>query len=517
MDRRQFLEIATALSTGTALSEVAGALDSSFDPAERSLADLQQALATGTVSSEQLVGAYLQRIARFDQAGPSLRCVLALNPSALADARVKDLERRNRMRKGPLHGIPLLIKDNIETCDPVATTAGSLALANSHRPADAPLVARLRSAGAIVLGKSNLSEWANLRSTHSCSGWSALGGQTRNAYDRDRNPSGSSAGSGVAAAASFCAGAIGTETNGSILSPASVNGLVGLKPTVGVVSGQGIVPISPRQDTAGPMCRTVADAALLAQVIAGRPLGFGTHAADLEAFRLSGVRVGAMPLSPGGHPGTEALYARAREVFRREGAVLVDLQHPAPMTEMGTAQLETLLFDFKWAIQAYLSTLDPVQVPSRTLAGLIRFNRAHAAEELSVFGQELFEMAEARGPLSDPAYQKALATLQRAADVEGLTKLFNDSSVEVLLAPSNGPADLIDAVWGDRGEGGWPPIADAAAIAGFPSITVPAGLVAGLPVGITLVARRNQDGLLLLVARAFERAAGARVPPTLKA
>jgi amidase len=481
MDRRCFITTAGALSLVTAVGELRAAT-AAFDPTEQSIAALMRALAAGIVTSEALTAAYLKRIARFDHHGPEYRSVLALNPNVLKDARALDLERKSGRLRGPLHGIPIILKDNIETRDPIATTAGSYALAKSLRSADAPLAARLRAAGAIILAKANLSEWANFRSTRSCSGWSGVGGQVRNAYDPARNPSGSSAGSGVAAAASFCAAAIGTETNGSILSPASINGLVGLKPTVGVVSGKGVVPISPRQDTAGPMCRTVGDAAILAAVIAERPLGFGAHGND---------------------------------VLEQEGAATVDLKPPKAFDESGEAQLDGLLFEFKDAINAYLATLDPSQVDCRTLADLIAFNRAHADEELIVFGQEIFEMAEAKGPLSDPAYEKALATLKRTADVEGLATLLGQQGVEVLVGPSNGPADLIDSVWGDRRGGGSSQIASAAAIAGYPSLTVPAGLVSGLPVGITLVTNRNQDGLLLQVARAYERAANARVPPHL--
>jgi amidase len=512
MDRRGFFTTAGALSLAAAMGELRAATPA-FDPTEQSIAALQRALAAGAVTSEALAASYLHRIARFDQHGPQYRSVLALNPNALKDARALDAERKSGKLRGPLHGIPIIVKDNIETRDPVATTAGSYALAGSFRPADAPLAARLRSAGAIILAKANLSEWANFRSTRSCSGWSGIGGQVRNAYDPARNPSGSSAGSGVSAAASFCAAAIGTETNGSILSPSSINGLVGLKPTVGVVSGKGVVPISPRQDTAGPMCRTVGDAAILAAAIAERPLGFGAHGTDVEAFRLRGVRIGVMPVPQGAHPDTNRLFADARAVLEHEGAVTVDLKPPKAFDEMGESQLDGLLYEFKDAINAYLSTLDPSQVECRTLTDLIAFNRAHADQELVIFGQEIFEMADAKGPLSDAAYQKALADLKRTADVEGLATLLGQ--VELLLGPSNGPADLIDPVWGDRRGGGFSQIASAAAIAGYPSITVPAGLVSGLPVGITLVTNRNQDGLLLQAARAYERAADARVPPHL--
>ncbi|MEP6546562.1 MAG: amidase [Gammaproteobacteria bacterium] len=515
MDRRIFIKTAAAASLATTTGELSFAAGPAFDPTEQSIAALQRALLSGAVTSEALTAAYLARIARFDHHGPEYRSVLALNPAALATARALDLERKSNRPRGPLHGIPILLKDNIETRDPVATTAGSLALARSLRPADAPLAARLRAAGAVVLGKANLSEWANFRSTRSSSGWSGMGGQVRNAYARDRNPSGSSAGSAVAAAASFCAAAVGTETNGSILSPSSLNGLVGLKPTVGLVSGRGVVPISPRQDTAGPMCRSVADAAVLATVMAERPLGFGAHGTDLEAFRLRGVRIGAMPMPKTAHPDTVRLFADARAALEHEGAVVVDLKNPPAFDEMDEPEFEALLFEFKASINDYLATLDRSQVEAKSLADLIVFNRAHANEELVFFGQEIFEMAEAHGPLSDPGYLKAAAILQRAADTEGLAALLAQQGVEVLLAPSNGPAELIDHVWGDRRGGGWSQIAGAAAIAGYPSLTVPAGLVDGLPVGITLVGNRNQDGLLLQVARAYERASNARVPPPL--
>ncbi len=520
MDRRTFMQTVGALSLTAPASALAGRTATAvvgFDPAEQSIAALGKALAAKTVTAEQLTAAYLDRIARYDRSGPAFRSVLSLNPDALAIARALDVERRAGKVRGPLHGVPILLKDNIETADRIATTAGSLALAGSFRKTDAPVAARLRAAGAVVLGKANLSEWANFRSTRSNSGWSGVGGQTGNAYAHDRNPSGSSAGSAVAAAASFCAAAIGSETDGSILAPASLNGLVGFKPTLGLVSGRGIVPISPRQDTAGPMGRTVADVALLAAVIAERPLGFGSRGTDLEGFSLKGVRIGAMPVDKAAHPDTPRLYSEARAVLEREGAVLVDLNPPAAFENMNKPEWEALQFEFKAALNEYLATLDPVQVPSRTLADLIAFNRAHAAQEMPRFGQELFELSEARGPLSDPVYQQLLVTLDRTADKEGLAALLGQQGVELLLAPGPGPADRIDEVWGDRhGDGGWPAIASAAAIAGYPSLTVPAGLIRGLPVGIILVGRRNEDGLLLQVGRAFERAAGARVPPTLR-
>ncbi len=522
MNRRKFIGSVGLWSLGATVADVllasASAAERSrgrdADPAERPIRALQQALADGSLTSAALTTAYLARIARLDRAGPELRSVLALNPAALEAARALDAERRAGHVRGPLHGIPLLIKDNIETADPLPTTAGSRALGNAFHAADAPLVARLRAAGAIVLGKSNLSEWANFRSTHSTSGWSAVGGQTRNAYAPDRSPSGSSAGSAAATAASLCAAAIGSETNGSILAPASVNGVVGLKPTLGLVSGEGIVPISPRQDTAGPMGRTVADAALLAGLIAERPLGYGRHGGELDAFRLRGVRIGALPLPASAHPEAARPYAEARQVFEREGAVLIDLSPPAVLEEMEGAELESLLTEFKDAINRYFARLDPARVPARSLADLIAFNQREAATEMAIFGQELFELAEARGPVTDSRYLEGVAKLRRCADTEGLAALLGQQDVELLLAPGNGPAERIDTVWGDRSDGGgWPSIATAAAIAGYPSLTVPAGLVRGLPVGVVLVGARDHDGLLLQVAGAYERAAAARTPP----
>jgi amidase len=516
MDRRDFITGAGVLSLAIATSERAHAAEHSFDPTEMSISALQAAMVSGAASAEILTAAYMARMARYDQQGPEHRSVLAVNPKALADARSLDQERRAGKVRGPLHGIPILLKDNIESGDPLPTTAGSYALEHSMRP-DAPLAARLRAAGAVILGKTNMSEWANFRSTRSCSGWSGIGGQVRNAYARDRNPSGSSAGSGVAAAASFCAAAIGTETNGSILSPSSMNGLVGLKPTVGLVSRKGVIPISPRQDTAGPMCRTVADAAILANIIGEHALGYGSYGTSLEDFRLQGVRIGVMPAPPGLHPGAHRLLTDARNVIEKEGAATIDLKTPEAFAQIETFALNALLYEFKASINEYLAGLNPEQVRSRSLAALIAFNQEHKDRELPLFGQELFEMAAEYGPLSDVKYQKGRADLDRAVDTNGLMTLLEQQSVAVLMAPGNGPAELIDPVWGDRRGGGGSQIAGAAAIAGYPSITVPAGLTNGLPVGVTFVGRRNQDGLLLQVAHAFERAANARVPPHLAA
>lgn len=519
--RRQFLRQASALSLGLPAAGLLAASVSAderrkaaaFDPVERSIADLQGAMTRGELSAAALVAAYIDRIARFDHAGPEYRSVLAINPAALDAARTLDQERKAGKLRGPLHGVPLLIKDNIETLDPLPTTAGSLALARSLSTVDAPLVARLRAAGAIVLGKTNLSEWANFRGNRSSSGWSAVGGQTRNAYDRLRNPSGSSAGSGVAAAASFCAAAIGTETDGSILSPSSVNGLVGLKPTVGAVSGKGIVPITPRQDTAGPMARSVADAALLFATMREPGRAAAPDLAQLDATRLRGLRIGVLAPAASSHTGAAAVHAEVLAALTHEGAVVVEGEAPPGFEAFGDPEYEAMLFEFKHALEAYLAGLDPVRVPTRTLASLIDFNRAHAEQELGLFGQELFEMAARKGSLADPAYRKALEEIRRGAETEGLSLLFGKTGASLLLALSNGPADLIDRVWGDRPDGGWPTVASAAATAGYPSITVPAGTIHGLPVGVTLVGPRNAEATLLKAAFAIERVLGARKAP----
>jgi len=515
MDRRSFmvtLSAAGALaSSGLSLAKTGAG----FDPTERSIAELAAALAAGQTTSVALVHAYLARIARHDTGEQGLHSVLALNPGALAAAAALDAERAAGRVRGPLHGIPILIKDNVETADPLPTTAGSHALARSTHTKDAPLVARLRAAGVVVLGKTNLSEWANFRSSRSSSGWSGVGGQTGNAYDRRRNPSGSSSGSGSAAAASFCAIAIGSETDGSILSPAANNGLVGLKPTIGMVSGVGVVPISPRQDTAGPMGRSVADVALVAEAMAERPLGYGPGGPGLAGFSLRDVRIGVMPLDSWAHPQTAALREAALAALKREGAILVELANPKGFESMGQPEWEALQYEFKDAINAYLATLDPTLVPSRTLEDLIAFNKAHAELEMPFFGQELFESSAAKGSLQDPAYLETRLTLERMADREGLAALFG-RPVDVLFATGGGPASFIDHVWGDRGAGGGgAPIASAAAIAGYPSLTVPGGLVGGLPVGMTFVAPRFKDGLLLQVGHAFEQATHARVAPRL--
>jgi amidase len=515
MNRREFLEgVSAAAVAAGSVTAAAATATSEFDPVEKSIAELSDAQAHAAVSAEALTQAYLRRIERYDRQGPKIGAVLALNPDALSAARALDAERRAGKLRGPLHGIPLLIKDNIETRDPLATTAGSLALASARHTQDAAVVARLRAAGAIVLGKANLSEWANFRALLSVSGWSAVGGQTRCPYDPTRNPSGSSAGPAAGAAANFCAAAIGSETDGSILAPASLNAVVGLKPTVGLVSAAGVVPIAARQDTTGPMTRTVADAAVLLAVMA-EPAVHWDGVDSLDALP-KGLRLGVLPPPASTHP---EVLSQSKEWFKlleRAGFTLVDVPSPAGWATLLDEELEVLKYDFKAEINAYLERFQGA-LPVRTLADLIRFNEQHAATEMPFFGQELFVQSEACGPRTSPAYRKALHHILDVADTQGLRALFDRYRVDALVASGNGPAELIDQVWGDRFEnsGGWPPMCSAAAVAGWPSLTVPAGFVRGLPVGIHFVAPRFHEGRLLKIGRSFERAANARRPPAL--
>ncbi|MGC1729215.1 MAG: amidase [Steroidobacteraceae bacterium] len=516
MNRREFLGTlgAVGVAAGGEVSAAAGGAD--FDPTEKTIAELSRAQAQGSLSAEALTRSYLGRIERYDRRGPKLGAVLAVNPDALRAARALDAERRTGRLRGPLHGIPLLIKDNIETLDPMPTTAGSLALATARHSADAPMAARLRATGAVVLGKANLSEWANARSSRSVSGWSAVGGQTRCPYDPTRNPSGSSAGPAAGTAANLCAAAIGTETDGSILAPASINGLVGLKPTVGLVSSVGVVPITTRQDTTGPMTRTVADAALLLAVMAQPNVHWDGIAALESAPR--GMKLGVLPPPASTHPEVLKQSREWLELLESEGCTLVDLPSPPGWSTLQEDEYEPALYEFKADLNAYLARFNGT-LPVRTLADLIRFNEEHAAAEMPFFGQELFVQAEAYGPLTTEAYRKELRHILEVADTKGLSALFARYQVDALVASGNGPAELIDHVWGDRYEnsGGWPTMCSAAAVAGWPSLTVPAGFVMGLPVGIHFVAPRFREGRLLQIGRSFERARQARRPPNLDA
>ena len=485
-----------------------------YDVVEKDIATLQADLAAHRITSAELVRLYEQRIAALDGAGPHLNSVLILNPDALAQARALDAERAVKGARGPLHGIPILVKDNIETADPMPTTAGSLALAGNITHRDAPVVARLRAAGAIILGKTNLSEWANIRSTHSISGWSGIGGLTHNPYVLDRSTCGSSAGSGAAVAASLAAAALGTETNGSLVCPGSFNGIVALKPTVGLVSRTHVIPISHTQDTAGPMTRTVADAALLLDAMAGSdPEDAATALADanrrpyvaaLAKGALSGKRLGVV--IPPGITSVDRLFAGALAILRGAGAEIVPVPDFTGPADMMPNQALVLNFELKNDMAAYLATLPPGG--PKTLADLIAFNAA-SPRELAVFGQERFEMAAQTGTLSDPVYRKA-HDLLRAGTRALLDSTFKAYRLDALIRPTAEPAFRVDTARGDNIGGS---AADVPAMAGYPHLTVPMGAVDGLPVGLSFIGPAWSESLLLALGADFERHAAARRPP----
>ena len=467
-------------------------------------------------SAEGRTAAALDRIGELN---PRLNAVIAVDPTALDQARALD---RLGGARGPLFGMPILIKDNIETIGPLPTTAGSLALADNVTNRDAPLVARLRAAGAVIVGKANLSEWANIRSSDSISGWSAVGGQVRNPYALDRNPCGSSSGSAVAVSAGMVPAAIGTETDGSITCPAAVNGIVGFKPTVGLVSRTHVVPISHSQDTPGPMTLTVRDAALVMNAIAGRdPADAATaeadsrredYAARLSPDALRGVRLGVLRFSSGF--GTNAVFDEALAVLRAQGAELVDItEFPAQQRQdVGRNEFSVLMSEFKADLNAYLATTPP-QVRTRTLADVIAFNREHAAVEMPLFGQDLFEQAEATPGLNDE-YRRARETSLRLAGAEGIDRLLRQHNVVALVAPTRPAAWLIDAVHGDVSPGGG--IAGTlAAVAGYPHLTVPMGQLRGLPVGLSFIGPRWADARILALGYAYEQASRRRIAPRL--
>lgn len=452
-------------------------------------------------------------IARIQRIDPQVGSVIAVDPTALAQARRLDAAGS----LGLLGGQPVLVKDNIETAGPLPTTAGSLALAGNVTGRDAPLVARLRQAGAVILGKTNLSEWANFRSTSSISGWSAVGGQTRNPFALDRNPCGSSSGSGAAVAAGLVRLAVGTETDGSITCPAAVNGIVGFKPTVGLVSRTHIVPISESQDTAGPMTPTVREAALLLTAMAGRdPADPATREADrrrrdysagLPSATLRGKRIGVMRFASGF--GTEVPFERALEVLKAQGATLVEIKEFDDKA-IGGNEFQVLLTEFKDGLNRYLAS-SPAALPARTLEGLIAFNKANAARELPLFGQELFEQAQATKGKSDPAYRKARQASFAAAGPNGIDRLLRTHKLDVLVGPTMPPAWKIDAVNGDQISGGG--AGSLAAVAGYPHLTVPMGQVKGLPVGLSFIGGKWKDAEVLALGHAYEQARGALPPP----
>ena len=493
---------------------------------ETTIADLQAAMASGHVSAHALVEQYFARIDAVDVRGPTLRSVLERNPDALSIADGLDAERRSGRVRGPMHGIPVLLKDNIATADRMQSTAGSLALVGAAVPRDAFIAKQLRSAGAVVLGKANLSEWANFRSTHASSGWSGRGGQTLNPYALDRTPSGSSSGSAVAIAANMCAVAVGSETDGSIVSPSAACSLVGLKPTVGLLSRAGIIPISHNQDTPGPIARTVRDAAILLAAMVGpddrdpataasRGRAQADYTIGLDPGGLRGARIGVARKHFFGYSDvTDRLIADALEVMGRQGAVLVDPADIDTAGQFDEAELTVLLYDFKEDLNRYLADLGAGS-PIHTMADAIAFNSAHRDTEMPYFGQELMLQAETKGPLTDKAYRKALDRCRKLSRSEGIDRTMDRYRLDAIVAPTQGPPWLTDLVNGDPSN--QPGSTTPAAVAGYPSITVPAGFAFGLPIGVSFMGRPFAEATLIRLAYAFEQATHVRRPPTFAA
>ncbi|MEL7016520.1 MAG: amidase [Pseudomonadota bacterium] len=477
------------------------------------LPTLAAKLRGGDITSEALVSAYLARINAIDRAGPQLQSVLTVNPDALRDARALDALLADGTVKGPLHGVPILLKDNIESADAMATTAGAMVLKENVTGRDSPLVAGLRASGAVILGKTNLSQWANFRSNGSISGWSALGGQVRNPHMLDRSPCGSSSGSGAAMAASLAAGTVGTETNGSIICPSNVNGIVGFKPTVGLVSQQYIVPISSSQDTAGPMTKTVRGAALMLSAMAQDGADTLDYSAGLDAGALDGVRVGVLRFSVGDNADIAATFDKALEVLKAAGATLVEIEEFSLDTEdFWTKSRNVLYHEFKATLNNYLAQAAPA-VTARTLDAVIAFNKDNAAHELALFDQSIFEAAAPLTGLDDETYQSNRDEIQRATGPDGIDALLATHNVRVLVSPSGPLTARIDPingdVWPDWSGGGY-----LAAIAGYPHLSVPMGTVHGLPLGLSFIGTKNQDADILAYGFAYEARSRARVDPT---
>ena len=521
MNRREFVGITSAAVAQLAFAGCAtSSRRSGFALEEATITQLQAAMHSGRETAESLAQRYWQRIELVDRNGPKLNSVIELNPDALAIARELDAERITKGARGPLHGIPVLLKDNIDTHDRMMTTAGSLALLNSIAPRDATVAQKLREAGAVILGKTNLSEWANFRGSRSTSGWSGRGGQTRNPYVLDRNPSGSSSGSGAAVSANLCAFAIGTETDGSIVSPSSHCGIVGLKPTVGLVSRAGIIPISSSQDTAGPMTRTVTDAAMILGMLTGVDLrddatesSRGKTHPDYTQFLdpngLRGARIGVARKFFSANTRASKVLESALEAMKRAGAELIDPADLPTHGRFGGPEHELMLYEFKAGLNAYFASLGP-NAPVRSLQDVIDFNERNRERELSFFGQETMLRAQEKGPLTEKAYLDAVANAKRLAGKEGIDAVMDEHRLDAIVAPTSGPAGIIDPVYGDRGEGG---SSSPAAVAGYPNITVPAGDAFGLPIGVSFFGRAWSEPVLLKIAFAFEQQTKARRSP----
>lgn len=540
MQRRQFLQHGTQATLAFALLPLAApaaplpttvedelpanpVFDKELNVVELSISDLQKVLQSG-YTSHQLCQAYLSRIAAIDKAGPGLNAVIELNPDALRIADDLDKERRAGKLRGPLHGIPVLLKDNIDTGDQMQTTAGALAMAGHRAAQDSHVAKRLRAAGAIILGKTNLSEWANFRSTHSVSGWSSRGGQTHNPNVLDRTPSGSSAGSGAAASASLCAVAVGTETNGSIVSPSSCNGLVGLKPTVGLVSRTGIIPISATQDTAGPMARSVRDAAILLGALAGpdaadavtvsanNPKKAADYTRFLRADALQGQKLGVEKSHLASPTAGGELLRQAVAVLKAQGATVVEVDVRTATQPIGEAEFEVLLYEFKDGVNKYLAG---TKAPVKTLADVIAFNQANAAKAMPYFQQEILEQAEKTDGLTSDKYQTALRKVVDTSRQALTAALKTGGGLAAVIGITTGPAACIDLVNGEYNTG--PGYAGAAAMAGYPHLTLPMGYVHGLPIGISFVGAPYKEAELLALGYAYEQATKHRRAPEYKA
>jgi len=531
MDRRKFLRngslAGVAISTlsfrgleeAGAAARAAAASDKDFPLMEATIGEMQEKMAGGALSSVAITKAYLKRIEEIDKKGPALNAVIELNPDALSIAAAMDAERKAGRVRGPMHGIPVLIKDNIDSGDKMQTTAGALALEGHRAAKDAFIIRQLRASGAVLLGKTNLSEWANFRSTRSTSGWSSRGGQTKMPYLLNRNPSGSSAGSGSAVSANLCAVAIGTETNGSVVSPSSINGIVGIKPTVGLLSRSGIIPISKTQDTAGPMARTVKDAALLLAALMGvdaddpvtqesqgkAPKDYVT---GLDGNGLKGKKLGIEKSALTGHEGIVAALQEALGVLKAQGATVVEVELQKQMTEPGSVEGAILQYEFKDGVNKYLATAN---APVKTLSDVIAFNKANEKKAMPYFKQETLERSDARGGLDSPEYLDALKKLLTARTI--IDDLLHQNQMDAIISVTSGPACCIDLIAGDYRTGGG--FSGPAAMAGYPHITVPMGLVLGLPVGLSFVGTAYSEPALIWMAYAYEQASKKRVAPGL--
>ena len=534
MNRRSFVRRSVACAAGAAVTSVSvrtraelrdakSPSPAPFELDEVTIADLQRGMSSGKYTAELIALNYLDRIDRIDDTdknGPGLNSVIEVNPEALAIAVDMDKERKAGRVRGPLHGIPMLIKDNIDTHDRMMTTAGSLALQGSIPPQDSTVAKKLRDAGAVIIGKTNLSEWANFRSSHSSSGWSGRGGQTKNPYVLDRNPCGSSSGTGAAIAANLAAIGVGTETDGSVVCPSNANSLVGIKPTLGLISRAGIIPIAHSQDTAGPMCRTVGDAAILLGVLSGvdsrddaTNASVGKSSSDytkfLDPVGLKGARIGVQRKSFGFNDAVDKLMNECIAVIKRSGATVIDPADIPTQGKFDDTELEVLLYEFKADLNKYLASLGP-GAPVKSLKDIIDFNEKNRDRELPYFGQDIMVKAQAKGPLTEKKYLMALAKNHRMSRTQGIDAVMIKNKLDAIIAPTGGPPWPTDLANGDHFTGGY---STASAVAGYPHITVPAGYVFGMPVGISFFGRAWSEPTLIKFAYAFEQATKARRPP----